>query len=195
MLRRGCPSRAGDPEGGGRPLAESPRRPAQHATGEKLALQEIPYFIDRAHALYGYTDFVADTGGSLIEVIDHASAKDPVLKVLTESTALLYIRGTPEHAEELIERFRHQPKPMYYQPGFLERKWAEYKAVTGTSADDDVDPDDFLVWGFGQLLHHRIPLYEAIARQYGYAVDMQRIPEIGDHQAFLDMICEVLDEP
>jgi hypothetical protein len=67
--------------------------------------------------------------------------------------------------------------------------------VTGTSADEEVEPDDFLVWGFGQLLHHRIPLYEAIARQYGYAVDMQRIPEIGDQEAFLDMICEVLDEP
>jgi hypothetical protein len=84
---------------------------------------------------------------------------------------------------------------MYYQPAFLKQKWREYKAVTGTSADADVDPDAFLVWGFGQLLHHRIPLYEAIARQYGYTVDMQRIPEITDQEAFLELICEVLDAP
>jgi hypothetical protein len=84
---------------------------------------------------------------------------------------------------------------MYYQPQFLKRKWAEYKTSTGIRADEEVDPEAFLVWGFGQLLHHRIPLYEAIARQYGYTVDMQRIPEITDQEAFLELICEALDAP
>ena len=60
----------------------------------------------------------------------------------------------------LVERFRKYPKPMYYQPAFLDAKWAEYKELNKISNDDDVVPDDFAVWGFEQLLHHRIPLYQ-----------------------------------
>ncbi len=66
-------------------------------------------------------------------------------------TLLLYIEGTPEHTRMLVDRFRKHPKPMYYQPQFLERKWAEYKDINGISKDDDVDPDGFAVWGFEQL--------------------------------------------
>jgi hypothetical protein len=122
----------GDPARGGLPLSEYQHRQAQHAAGEISALKEIPHFIHRAHDLYGYTDFVADTGGSLIEVIDHTNAKDPVLKVLTESTALLYIRGTERDAAELVKRFKLAPKPMYYRPEFLTGKWAEFKKLKAT---------------------------------------------------------------
>ena len=69
--------RPGDPARGGLLLAEYQRRQAQHAAGEVQALLEIPRFIERAHDLYGYDDFIADTGGSLIEVIDPDSADDP----------------------------------------------------------------------------------------------------------------------
>ena len=37
-------------------------------------------------------------------------------------------------------------------------------------------PTDFAVWGFEQLLHHRMPLYQAIASNFGYAVEMEQIP-------------------
>ena len=50
---------------------------------------------------------------------------------------------------------------MYYKPAFLDEKWAEYKALHRIVDDNDVDPDGFAVWGFEQLLHHRIPLYKA----------------------------------
>src|SRR5690606_18261472 len=99
--------------------AEYRRRQEQHRAGEVLALQEIPRFIERAHDLYGYDNFIADTGGSLIEVIDHDDADDPVVKAMTDSTVLLYIRGTETDASELIRRFTRSPKPMYYRPAFL----------------------------------------------------------------------------
>ena len=83
---------------------------------------------------------------------------------------------------------------MYYQPAFLKQKWQEYKMANGIRSRCRGRPRwRSLVWGFGQLLHHRIPLYEAIARQFGYTVDMQRIPEITDQEAFLELICEVLE--
>ncbi len=74
---------------------------------------------------------------------------------------------------------------MYYQPAFLDAKWAEYKELNSIADDDDVDPDGFAVWGFEQLLHHRIPLYEAIARNYGYKVRMEDVPTIKSEEDFL----------
>jgi hypothetical protein len=89
----------------------------------------VPRFIERAHDLYGYTNFVADTGGSLIEVIDHDNPEnDPVVRTLTDNTVLLYIRGTEKDAAELVRRFKQSPKPMYYQPEFLAAKWGVQEA-------------------------------------------------------------------
>src|SRR5690349_1019163 len=80
--------RPGNPEQGGLPLAEYQRRQAQHREGEIQALLEVPRFIERAHDLYGYTNFIADTGGSLIEVVNPEDADDPVIKTLTKSSLL-----------------------------------------------------------------------------------------------------------
>lgn len=121
----------GNPDKGGLPLAEYQRRQEQHRIAEIEALKDVPHFIERAKALYGYDDFIADTGGSLIEVIDPADPEDPVVKTLAASTALLYIRGTDKDAIELVRRFRQSPKPMYYRPAFLIEKWAEYKLING----------------------------------------------------------------
>ena len=86
--------RPGNAKKGGLALAEYQRRQEQHRSAEIAALLEIPHFIARAHDLYGYDNFVADTGGSLIEVIDPDNPKDPVIQTLTASTALIYIRGS-----------------------------------------------------------------------------------------------------
>ena len=61
--------------------------------------------------------------------IDPDNPKDPVIETLSRHTVLLYIRGTEKDADELIKRFRHSPKPMYYQPPFLTKKWAEFKKL------------------------------------------------------------------
>ena len=58
------------------------------------------------------------------------------------------------------------PSPCTTSRSSSRQKWAEYKALNAITNDDDVDPDGFAVWGFEQLLHHRIPLYKAIADQF-----------------------------
>ena len=180
--------RPGDPAKGGLPLAEYQRRQAQHAEGEQLALLEVPKFIARAHDLYGYDNFVADTGGSLIEVLNPDDPDDPVVKTLTDSTALLYIRGTEKDAAELVRRFKESPKPMYYRPEFLVEKWAEYKALTGTADDGKVDPDGFGAWGFEALLRDRLPRYQRLADNFGYTVDAADLATVRDGDEFLDLM-------
>jgi len=180
--------RPGDPKKGGLPLAEYQRRQAQHGEGERLALLEVPKFIERAHDLYGYDNFIADTGGSLIEVLDPANKNDPVVKTLTETTTLLYIRGTEKDAAELVRRFKESPKPMYYRPEFLAEKWAEYKALNGVTDDDKVDPDGFGAWGFEALLHDRLPRYQKLADNFGYTVDAADLATVRDGDEFLDLM-------
>lgn len=186
--------RPGNPRKGGLPIDEYRRRQDQHRAGEVLALQEIPRFIQRAHDLYGYDNFIADTGGSLIEVIDPTDADDPVVKALTESTALLYIRGTEADADELIRRFRQSPKPMYYRPAFLTRKWNEYKKLNDIVSDDKVDPDAFAAWGFEALLRDRLPRYQKLADNFGYTVDAADLAMVRDGDEFIDLMARAIDE-
>ena len=183
----------GDPALGGLRFAEYRRRQAQHRQAEIAALLDVPEFIEKSRDIYAYEHFICDAGGSLCEVVNLSDGGDPVLKTLADHTLMLYIRGTPGHARELVERFRDGPKPMYYQPQFLETKWAEYKALNDIRGDDEVPPDGFAVWGFEQLLHHRIPLYESIARRHGYTVEMEDIPAIKDEEDFLALVSRAID--
>jgi hypothetical protein len=178
---------------GGLPLAEYKRRQAQHREAERKALFDVPEFIERARDIYGYQHFVCDSGGSLCEATNPDDRSDPVLRCLADHTLLLYIEGTPEHARMLVERFRKQPKPMYYQPGFIDEKWMEYKRLQGIRNDDEVDPDSFAAWGFEQLLHHRIPLYRAIADNFGYRVEMEEIPAIRSEDDFVALVSRAIE--
>ena len=184
----------GNPDKGGIPFAEYKRRQEQHREAELHALQDVPAFISRAKDIYGYDNFICDSGGSLCEVVDPANREDLSLKALTDKTLLLYIEGTPEHAKTLVERFRKNPKPMYYQPDFLDAKWAEYKKLHSIQDDNAVDPDGFAVWGFEQLLHHRLPLYRAIADAYGYTIAMAEVPLVKSEVDFNALIARVIDK-
>ena len=184
----------GDPERGGLSLAEYQHRQEQHRVAEISALKDVPYFIERAKALYGYDNFIADTGGSLIEVIDTDNPEDEVIKVLTKHTALLYIRGTKDDAQQLIERYKKAPKPMYYRPELLVSKWAEYKQNHNIRHDNDVDPADFAAWGFEAILYDRLPRYQALADKYGYCVDATDIATIRDGRDFLNLMRKAIAE-
>ncbi|AVF06004.1 MULTISPECIES: ATPase [Devosia] len=184
----------GNVDQGGLPLAEYQRRQEQHRVAEIAALCDVPYFIDRAKDLYGYDDFIADTGGSLIEVVDPSDPEDPVIKTLAAHTALIFIRGTGKDATELVRRFKKSPKPMYYRPEFLVEKWGEYKLINGILNDDDVDPAGFGAWGFEALLHDRLPRYEALADNFGYVVEASDLATARDGDEFVDLIAAAIEK-
>ncbi len=183
----------GNPAKGGLSFAEYMRRQGQHRQGEIKALLDVPLFIDKAREIYGYEHFLCDTGGSVCEVINFNDPADPVLTTLTRNTLLLYIEAPQEHVQTLIARFREQPKPMYYQPDFLKRIWAEYKEERGFARDEEVDPDDFAIYGFERLVHHRLPLYERIARRHGYTVSMEEMQGVRDEQDFNQLVAAAID--
>ncbi len=184
----------GDPDKGGIPFAEYKRRQAEHREAEIKALLDVPEFIRRSRDIYNYEHFVCDSGGSLCEVVDISDPDDAVLKALSESTLLLYIEASPEYLSTLVDRFRKQPKPMYYIPQFLMEKWSLYKSDQKIIDDNSVDPDHFAAWGFEQLIHHRVPRYESIADRFGYRMAMRDIPSINSEQDFLLHIGSLIDK-
>lgn len=182
----------GDPAKGGLPFEEYMRRQDQHRAAEIAALLDTPAFIDRAEDLYGYRNFICDSGGSICEVVDPDDPADLVLNALSDRLLLIWIEGSDAHTEELIRRFDRSPKPMYYRPDFLRAKWAEYLDRNRLS-EAQVDPDAFVRWTYAQALAHRQPLYAAMAKNWGIRVRAEDVARIGDAAGFSQLVAQALE--
>ena len=181
----------GDAAKGGLPITEYRRRQEQFRLAEIHALLDTEYFIDRAERLYGYPNFICDTGGSICEWVDPDDPKDPVLTELDRHTLMVWIKGDDAHTEELIRRFDRAPKPMSYQPEFLDSVWTAYLDQKGVD-EARVDPDDFIRWTYAQALAHRQPRYAAMARNWGLTVTADQIAALRDAADFDALIAEAI---
>ena len=90
-----------------------------------------------------------------------------MLNSLADNTLLLYIEGNAR-AHAHAGRALPQTPQAHVLPAGIPRSemGTSTRTLNRIVDDDDVDPDDFAVWGFEQLLHHRIPLYQAIAAEF-----------------------------
>lgn len=181
----------GDPARGGVAFGEYCKRQDQHREAEIAALLDTPRFIERAREIYGYANFVCDSGGSICEVVDAADPGDPVMRALADNLLLVWIKGSEAHRDELIRRFDRAPKPIYYQPEFLATLWAEYLAQEG-KPEDQVDPDAFLRFGYARILNHRQPRYAAMA-EWGVTVTAEEVAQVRNPSDFHDLISRALD--
>lgn len=182
----------GDPARGGIPFDEYLKRQRLHREAEIAAMLDARAFIDRARELYDYAHFVCDTSGSICEVVEPHDPRDPVLSALSRAVLPVYIRGTEAHEAALQARFDRAPKPIYYEEGMLHRCWAEYRAATG-EAEDEVDPDAFIRWGFARQIAHRRPLYQAIADTWGVTVEADDVAAVEAEADLLALIARALD--
>ena len=171
---------------GGLSIEEYKKRQAQHHIAEVKALLDTPNFIDKSNRIYGYPNFVCDTGGSICEVVNPDDPNDPVLKTLAENTLMVWIEGSSHHTDELIKRFDENPKPMCYDSGFLDLKWKEYLKINKYSVND-VDPDDFVRWTYSEAMAHRNPIYQSMA-SWGITVQADSISQVKTPSEFNSLI-------
>ena len=183
----------GDAAKGGLPFEEYQRRQAQHALAETSALLDTAHFVERAQDIYGYSNFVCDSGGSICEVVDPQDRQDPVLSALAASVLLVWIEGSDAHTEELVRRFDAAPKPMCYQPEFLLKCWHSYLAETG-AAPDDVDPDAFVRWTYSSAMAHRQPRYRAMADNWGVKITADEVAQVHTAKDFERLIADILPD-
>lgn len=182
----------GNPDLGGLEISEYRKRQEQFRRAEIAALYDTGYFIERAERIYGYPHFICDTGGSICEWADPDDPEDPLLVDLSGRTLMIWIEGSDAHTEELIRRFDRAPKPMAYQPEFLDCCWSDYLAETGLS-DMEIDPDAFIRWTYAKALSHRQPRYEAMARNWGVVVTADEVAALKTEVQFVDLIATALE--
>ena len=109
----------GRPDLGGLPVAEFKRRQRLHREAEIGAMCDVAEFIVKAQEIYGYDHFINDAGGSIVELEDERTEK-----TLADNTLILYLKPDAQLERDLVRRAIDNPKPLYYQEQFLDRKLA-----------------------------------------------------------------------
>jgi hypothetical protein len=179
----------GNPELGGMPLAKFKERQDMHRQAEIHAMLDVPEFIKKARDIYGYPHFLNDVGGSICEVVT-----DEVMEVLAKHTVVVYLRADEDVEGEIIKRAVTHPKPMYYQPEFLDEQVRVYLSENSLKTDAEIHPDEFASWIFPRLIEHRKPLYQKIADDHGYTLDVGYHIDIKEESDLMAWIGEALDK-
>ncbi len=182
----------GNPEKGGIEITEYKRRQVQHHKAEASALLDTEHFIRRGQELYGYDNFICDTGGSICEIVNPDDANDPVLKSLSDNLLMVWIEGKEDYSDDLIKRFDAEPKPMCYQADFMNSVWDEFLSNNNVTADE-VNPNKFVRWAYAKALAHRQPIYAAMAKNWGVKVSADDISKATTAPAFDAMIARALE--
>ena len=177
----------GNPALGGLSVEQFKERQRLHHDAEVGAMKDVEAFIRKAKEIYGYAHFINDAGGSVCELDDPSA-----LQTLVDNTVIIYIRADEDMEQELIRRQIQNPKPLYYQEAFLDRRLAEYMKSTRTKRVEEIDPDKFVRWIFPKLVAHRRPLYEDIAARHGYTIDARQVDDVHDESDFLGLIRDTL---
>ena len=173
---------------GGLPVDEFKKRQRLHRDAEIGAMRDVAEFIVKAQEIHGYDHFINDAGGSLVELEDEKTEK-----TLAENTLILYLKADDEMERELVRRAVSDPKPLYYNEKFLDRKLAEYLAEAELDSFDRIVPDEFVRWIFPALVAHRRPKYEALAKRHGYTLNARLAEAITGEQDLLDLVASTLD--
>jgi hypothetical protein len=173
---------------GGLPVTEFKRRQRLHREAEIGAMRDVAEFIGKAQEIYGYDHFINDAGGSLVELDDAETEK-----TLAAHTLILYLKADDTMEKELVRRAVSDPKPLYYNEKFLDKKLAEYLAEAELESPDQIVPDDFVRWIFPALVAHRRPKYEAMAKRCGYTLNARLAEGVTNEQDFLEFVASALD--
>jgi hypothetical protein len=173
---------------GGLPVAEFKRRQRLHRDAEINAMRDVAEFIGKAQEIYGYDHFINDAGGSLVELQDEQTEK-----TLAEHTLILYLKPDDNLERELVQRAVTDPKPLYYNEQFLDRKLGEYLAEAELDSPDRIVPDEFVRWIFPALVAHRRPRYEALAKRHGYTLNAHLAQGVTNENDFLELVASALD--
>jgi hypothetical protein len=176
---------------GGLSFKEYQNRQNQHRKAEKSALLDTSEFINKSQSLYGYSNFVCDSSGSICEVVDGKDPNDPILEKLSKNLLMVWIKGDKNHSKNLIDRFKKNPKPMYYNHNLLEESWTSFKDLHSLN-DEEVEPREFAIYAYEKAINARQPKYEAISQNWGISLATSEVSNIKSCSDFNSIIARTL---
>ena len=168
------------------------KRQKQHREAEILSVLDTNKFIEKSNNIYAYQNFVCDTSGSICEVVNPEDPNDPLLNHLSKNTLIILIKGDKKHKDQLIKRFKANPKPIYYNENFLTEKWSSFKNINNVD-NKNVDPDKFILYCFEDLLDHRLPIYDSIAKNWGITINADDISKVKNEKDFINLVSNYLN--
>ena len=168
------------------------KRQKQHREAEILSVMDTNKFIEKSNNIYAYQNFVCDTSGSICEVVNPEDPNDPLLTHSSKNTLIILIKGDKKHKDQLIKRFKANPKPIYYNENFLDEKWSNFKNINNVD-NKNVDPDKFILYCFEDLLDHRIPIYDSIAKNWGITINADDISKVKNEKDFINLVSNYLN--
>jgi len=168
------------------------KRQKQHREAEILSVMDTNKFIEKSNNIYAYQNFVCDTSGSICEVVNPEDPNDPLLNHLSKNTLIILIKGDEKHKDQLIKRFKANPKPIYYNENFLTEKWSSFKNINNVD-NKNVDPDKFILYCFEDLLDHRLPIYDSIAKNWGITINADDISKVKNEKDFINLVSNYLN--
>ena len=177
---------------GGLNYQEYVKRQNQHLEAEKAAMLDTVHFIDKARNLYNYPNFICDSSGSLCEIVDPNDPNDFILNELSKNLLLLWIEGDENHNNVLKNRFKKDPKPMYYNPTLLSESWSKFKKLNG-SQDNEVDPNAFAIYTYEKAISARQPKYRAMCNKWGVSITANEVSNITSSEDFDTLIAKALN--
>ena len=183
----------GKTSSGGIDFNEYVLRQRKHYNAEINATNDTALFSQKSVEIYGYKHFISDTSGSLCEIVNPEDPRDKVLKALQKNTLPVWVKGSQNQTDQLLERFKKSPKPMFYNERFLKEKWAEYLTIYNENPDE-VEPDNFMSYGFNALILRRLPIYEKIANNWGVTLQATDITELTTPDELIEIIAEAVDK-
>ncbi|MCY4445497.1 MAG: ATPase [Rhodobacteraceae bacterium] len=172
---------------GGLSLDEFIQRQEIHCEGEIRSLEDTKRFICRAQEIYGYKHFVCDTGGSICEILDPFDKNNKLMSSLAECMLPIWLEATEDQNEELLKRFAQKPKPMYYPPDFISKHLKDVDIAT-------LNPDEFSSNLYKELIKHRIPRYEAMAKNWGITIDCRDVSRLESAEEFDSLVADAIDK-
>ena len=150
----------GSPSMGGISFSEYLTRQQLHRDAEIKATLNASSLIEASPEL---SNFVCDTSGSICELVNPSDENDAILKSLSKNFLIICLEAPDYMYQVLIDRFLAKPKPMYYEENFLHTLWQNFRNDT-LNIDDQINPDDFMIYGFKALIKRRKAIFDSISK-------------------------------
>jgi hypothetical protein len=109
--------------------------------------------------------------------VNPSDKNDAILRSLSKNFLIICLEAPDSMYEVLIDRFLAKPKPMYYEENFLRSLWSKFCNDT-TNINDQINPDDFMIFGFKALIERRKEIFDSISKNWGISLNFEKLREI-----------------